>query len=92
MEIESPSVTVDTPPSNEPSKDLLIPLGDDPIVTGLKRLYDSVLEEPVPDEFMSLLLQIDQTLTISSAVSTPATSTPVDTKAATVPFPTSESQ
>jgi Anti-sigma factor NepR len=92
MEKESPSVTVDTPPSNEPSKDPLIPLGDDPIVTGLKRLYDSVLEEPVPDEFMSLLLQIDQTLTMSSAVSTPTTSTPADNEAATAPLPTSESQ
>jgi Anti-sigma factor NepR len=35
---------------------------DDPIVLGLKRLYDSVLEEDVPDDFMNLLGQIDATL------------------------------
>lgn len=35
-------------------------LGDDPIVMGLKRLYDSVLDEAVPDEFLSFLARIDQ--------------------------------
>jgi Anti-sigma factor NepR len=35
---------------------------DDPIVLGLKRLYDSVLQEAVPDDFMNLLGQIDATL------------------------------
>jgi hypothetical protein len=35
-------------------------LGDDPIVVGLKRLYDSVLDEAVPDEFLSFLARIDE--------------------------------
>jgi hypothetical protein len=35
---------------------------DDPIVIGLKRLYDSVLIEPVPDDFMGLLERIDVSL------------------------------
>ncbi len=35
---------------------------DDPIVLGLKRLYDSVLEEAVPSDFMDLLSQIDASL------------------------------
>lgn len=35
---------------------------DDPIVMGLKRLYDSVLIEPVPDDFMGLLERIDASL------------------------------
>ncbi len=41
-----------------PTADLI----DDPIVLGLKRLYDSVLEEAVPDDFMDLLGQIDAEL------------------------------
>ena len=32
----------------------------DPIVAGLKRLYDSVLDEPIPDDFLSMLRQIDE--------------------------------
>lgn len=59
------------PTSNEPSKeaaDLAVgPLDDDPIVLGLKRLYDSVLEEPVPEEFLAILVQIDETLEASTA-------------------------
>jgi Anti-sigma factor NepR len=47
---------IETP--QEPVADLI----DDPIVLGLKRLYDSVLEEAVPDDFMDLLGQIDATL------------------------------
>ena len=35
---------------------------DDPIVLGLKQLYDSVLEEAVPDDFMALLGKIDAEL------------------------------
>jgi hypothetical protein len=42
----------------EPATDMV----DDPIVLGLKRLYDSVLDEAVPDDFMNLLGQIDATL------------------------------
>ncbi len=37
-------------------------LSEDPIVLGLKQLYDSVLEEAVPNDFMALLGQIDATL------------------------------
>lgn len=37
-------------------------LNEDPIVLGLKQLYDSVLEEPVPNDFLALLSQIDETL------------------------------
>ncbi len=33
--------------------------GGDPIVDGLRRLYDGVASEPVPDEFLSLLKKID---------------------------------
>ncbi len=31
----------------------------DPIRAGLKKLYDSVVEEPIPDDFLSLLDRID---------------------------------
>jgi hypothetical protein len=31
----------------------------DPIRAGLKRLYDSVVEEAIPDDFMALLDRID---------------------------------
>ncbi len=40
----------------------VIDLGEDPIVLGLKQLYDSVLDEPVPADFLALLGQIDETL------------------------------
>jgi hypothetical protein len=49
-------VTTPHLPHNSPTGDL----DDDPIVIGLKRLYDSVLAEPVPDEFLSFLAKIDQ--------------------------------
>jgi Anti-sigma factor NepR len=47
---------------NETPKLQAVDLTDDPIVLGLKRLYDSVLEEAVPDDFMDLLGQIDAEL------------------------------
>lgn len=47
---------------NETPKLPAADLTDDPIVIGLKRLYDSVLEEAVPDDFMDLLGQIDTQL------------------------------
>jgi hypothetical protein len=50
-----------------PTADLI----DDPIVLGLKRLYDSVLEEAVPDDFMNLLGQIDAELAQHEDGSTP---------------------
>ena len=34
-------------------------ISEDPIVLGLKQLYDSVLEEAIPDDFMGFLTQID---------------------------------
>jgi hypothetical protein len=37
-------------------------LTDDPIVAGLRTLYQEVLVEPVPDEFNNLLAQIDAAL------------------------------
>jgi hypothetical protein len=53
----------------EPASDL----NDDPIVLGLKRLYDSVLEEAVPDDFMDILGQIDATLAQSHHETAPKT-------------------
>jgi hypothetical protein len=47
---------------NETPKMPAADLSDDPIVLGLKRLYDSVLDEAVPDDFMDLLGQIDAEL------------------------------
>lgn len=46
-------------PGSEPASH---ELSEDPIVLGLKQLYDSVLEEPVPHDFLALLSQIDETL------------------------------
>ena len=42
----------------DPCPDLI----DDPIVAGLRTLYQEVLVEPVPDEFNNLLAQIDAAL------------------------------
>jgi Anti-sigma factor NepR len=36
--------------------------GSDPIATALKRLHDDVVAEPIPDDFMRLLSQIDEKL------------------------------
>ncbi len=59
-------MNVETPPPGEPLAEPVEPgpdhLAEDPIVQGLKRLYDSVLEEPVPDEFLAILRQIDESL------------------------------
>jgi hypothetical protein len=50
----------DTCPNSvaDPCPDLI----DDPIVAGLRTLYQEVLVEPVPDEFNDLLAQIDAAL------------------------------
>ena len=32
----------------------ILNLSDDPIVMGLKQLYDTVIDEPVPAEFLEL--------------------------------------
>lgn len=59
-------MNVENSPPGEPLAESVEPgpehLGDDPIVQSLKRLYDSVLEEPVPDEFLAILHQIDASL------------------------------
>lgn len=49
-------------PKKTVSEDFTPDLSEDPIVLGLKQLYDSVLEEAVPNDFMALLGQIDATL------------------------------
>jgi Anti-sigma factor NepR len=36
--------------------------GSDPIGAALKRLHDDVVAEPIPDDFMRLLSQIDEKL------------------------------
>ena len=33
--------------------------GSDPILEGLKRLYNTVVEEPIPPDFIDLLQKID---------------------------------
>ena len=49
-----------------PYKEPVADISDDPIVLGLKQLYDSVLDEAIPDDFMGLLSQIDATLQTKS--------------------------
>ena len=49
-----------------PYKEPVADISDDPIVLGLKQLYDSVLDEAIPDDFMGLLSQIDASLKIKS--------------------------
>jgi predicted Rossmann fold nucleotide-binding protein DprA/Smf involved in DNA uptake len=43
-------------------KNFIAPLGSDPIATALKRLHDEVIAEPIPDDFLRLLSQIDEKL------------------------------
>ena len=45
--------------TKQPSQNSTTDLSEDPIGLGLKRLYNSVLEETVPDDFMDFLSQID---------------------------------
>lgn len=40
---------------------------DDPVSTALKRLHEAVIDEPLPDEFMDLLNQIDQKIAAQEA-------------------------
>jgi Anti-sigma factor NepR len=40
---------------------------DDPLSTALKKLHDSVVDEPLPDEFMDLLDQIDRKIAAKEA-------------------------
>ena len=45
--------------TNLPFEHPISDLAEDPIGLGLKRLYDAVLEEAVPNDFMDFLSQID---------------------------------
>lgn len=80
-------MNVATPPPGEPLAEPVEPgpdhLAEDPIVQGLKRLYDSVLEEPVPDEFLAILHQIDESL--AQAANHPAKHNGVDTSGTVFP-------
>lgn len=49
-------------PLNEINPSPCLDLNDDPIVAGLRTLYQEVLLEPVPEEFSELLAQIDAAL------------------------------
>lgn len=40
---------------------------DDPVSTALKKLHESVIDEPLPDEFMDLLDQIDRKIAAKEA-------------------------
>ena len=53
--------TTNQPPQNSDND-----LTEDPIGLGLKRLYNSVLEETVPDDFMNFLSQIDAKANLKS--------------------------
>lgn len=48
-------MTAQPPPTPKQENDI----GEDPIVLGLRKLYDSVLSEPIPHDFMAILTQID---------------------------------
>jgi hypothetical protein len=54
----NPSPNFGPDPSPNPGPDLI----DDPIVAGLRTLYQEVLAEPVPADFRDLLAQIDAAL------------------------------
>ena len=69
---QSPPPPIDPPNliSSNPVPDPCPDLIDDPIVAGLRTLYQEVLVEPVPDEFNDLLAQIDAALDASSGTET----------------------
>ena len=70
-----------------PPEDTLNHLGEDPIVLGLKQLYDAVLSEPVPDDFLGLLSQIDVRLAEVAAAQIPLASATSDREAPNAPLP-----
>ncbi len=74
-----------------PPEDTLNSLGEDPIVLGLKQLYDAVLSEPVPDDFLGLLSQIDVRLAEVAAAQISLASQTPDSEAPNVPSPEPES-
>lgn len=45
--------------------------GADPIATGLQQLFAPLAAEPIPDEFMALLDQIDARSRVADAASLP---------------------
>lgn len=49
-------------PKGKPAKDSAAsPLpANDPIIGGLRKLFDDVVNEPVPDEFLKILQEIDK--------------------------------
>ena len=74
-----------------PPEDTLNHLGEDPIVLGLKQLYDAVLSEPVPDDFLGLLSQIDARLAEVVAARGVSTGSVTDELAPSAPMPEPES-
>jgi hypothetical protein len=50
-----PSVEPDAPTEFEPAGEE----GDDPITRNLKKVYAEIAAEPIPDELLSLLAQLD---------------------------------
>ncbi len=70
-----------------PPDETLNNLGEDPIVLGLKQLYDAVLSEPVPDDFLGLLLQIDARLTEVAADQGSSTISNSDDETPSMPLP-----
>ncbi len=49
-------------PKGKPAKNgAALPLSSsDPIIGGLRKLFDDVVNEPVPDEFLKILREIDK--------------------------------
>ncbi len=51
----------DTPKGKAAKDTATAPLSpNDPIIGGLRKLFDDVLNEPVPDEFLKILQDIDK--------------------------------
>lgn len=46
-------------PSRKAAQDRCAPMAKPDWANGLRRLYDSVVEEPLPDSFMDLLSKLD---------------------------------
>lgn len=49
----------DRVPPHQPTTESTVQKGDPEWASGLKRLYDSVVDEPLPDSFKDLLSQLD---------------------------------
>ncbi len=62
-----PQETITMPEEKMPERDLksvkeATIAGDDPIGKALRRLHDEVVAEPIPDEFLRLLGEIERKL------------------------------